>query len=1051
MARYALVIGIDTNIAPLKSLSKTAGDARAIADLFDRQGGFVSVKRLIGAVTQAQLEGALQALLTQQAERNEVVIYYTGHGFPLVESFGGQRVYLAAADCQVTVRDGQVVGQQRGTSLEGLNNLFRSANLSNLVVLLECCYGGGFLENSLVRETMTAFTKTDYFLIAACRDFEQAYALKAEAHSIFTTALLAGLRDGNDRGQVTTGRLFDSIYGALQESGQEPIALGSGRSLTLVSYQQKSTAHTAPIPIDDTNPYQSLLAFTKETAKFFFGRDRVVQDLIGKLQNSNFVPLIGASGSGKSSVVRAGVVPRLEDLGWRVLEPIVPGVDPIENLRSATLDLNELTDQKILLVIDQFEEIFTLSRDRKVQSAFIQELMALSEKVAIVVTMRVDFVEACLADEALTQSIQRNAIYLGAMTGKELEDAIVNPAEKQGVKLQERLLARILKDVESEENCLPLLEFTLSQLWEKRPKAEIELSVANYEALGGVMGSLNTHAEEIYQGLVKQKREDWVQQVMLKLVRTGEGKKDTRQRQLKADLLGLGKNEQERDAIESVIMTLVDGRLLVGDRVNDQDVIDLSHEALMLSWKRFVGWREDDREIRRLVDKIEDAKREWQTQKKREYLLDGRLLKDARRLLKDKPNVVLGAKAFIQKSSWWGRSQMAGLLVIPILVLGIPLEYFLREESVKRDYDRLALCSNKVRKMSCQDAIMSLVRGCRWRGSSPSIQDKTVYYGLEKAIAYPTERIFGNCRRLDQVNLRDSYLPSANLNNSFLESIDLSDSNLSGAKLRNVNLTSARLISIDLRNANLNDSFLHSIDLSNSKLNGAELRKVNLDKARLINTDFTGANLNNGFLHSVDLSNSKLNGAELRSVNLTSARLINTDFTGANLNDSFLHSVDLSNSKLNNAELRKVNLDSARLINADFTGANLNDGFLHSGNFSKARMIGTQLLNTNFDKANLTDTILNGANMSSSFMVKANLSGASLIGANLSNVNFDDANLQGVQFGCLDSKDLKTRKCSDLTGIKWNEKTNFRNIRGWEYVQNIPSELSLKIKRENRE
>ena len=103
MARYALVIGIDTNQPPLNSLSKTKGDATAIADLFDQYGNFVEVKRLIGTVTQKQLEGALQTLLLDQAERHEVVIYYTGHGFPLVESFGKKRVYLAPSDCKVRV------------------------------------------------------------------------------------------------------------------------------------------------------------------------------------------------------------------------------------------------------------------------------------------------------------------------------------------------------------------------------------------------------------------------------------------------------------------------------------------------------------------------------------------------------------------------------------------------------------------------------------------------------------------------------------------------------------------------------------------------------------------------------------------------------------------------------------------------------------------------------------------------------------------------------------------------------------------------------------
>ena len=250
MARYAIVIGIATNLSPLKSLSKTAGDAGAIADLLEAHGDFVEVKRLMGEVSQRQIETALQMLLLEQADRNEVVIYYTGHGFPLVESFGRRRVYLAPSDCRVTVRDGQVVAQDGGIALEGLNGLFQCANLSNLVVFLECCYSGAMLDNTLVRKTMTAFSQTDYVLIAACREFETAYALKGDSHSVFTTALLRGLREKkNDSGQVTTGSLFDFVYEQMRGRGQEPMYLGLGRSLSVVRYQIESILTT----IDETD------------------------------------------------------------------------------------------------------------------------------------------------------------------------------------------------------------------------------------------------------------------------------------------------------------------------------------------------------------------------------------------------------------------------------------------------------------------------------------------------------------------------------------------------------------------------------------------------------------------------------------------------------------------------------------------------------------------------------------------------------------------------------------------------------------------------------
>jgi hypothetical protein len=639
MARYALVIGIDSNQAPLKALSKTRGDAEAIAALFRRHGNFQNVELLVGDVKQKQLEGALQKLLCEQGTRSDVVIYYTGHGFPLIESFGKKRVYLAPSDCKVQMVHGQVEQQQFGVPLEGLNDLVRRANLSSLVVLLECCYGGSLLENSLVRETMTAFTKTDYFLIAACREFEQAYALKSEEHSIFTTALLKGLKEEkNDRGQVTTGKLFDFIAGQLQHSGQEPFYLGGGRSLTLVSYQP---AAQPTVPINETNPYQGLLAFTPATAQFFFGRDRTVQDLVDALSRSSFVPLMGASGSGKSSVVRAGLVPRLMELGWRVLEPMKPGVEPVYELKRSLNPwfesrqlaeiyqcveaeglrgiVDRLPDQKHLLVIDQFEEVFTLTSDRAKQRQFIEKLMGLAVggKLAIVTTMRSDFLEAWQAHGDLVEVAQASVILMPPLEGEALSSAIVRPAQVQGYTFEPELEALILEDVAKEENCLPLLEFALSELWAKRETQKHQLTVTAYRAMGRLMGALNRYATEWYEQL-PEAQQALVQQVMLELVRVGTETKDTRQRRKQDDLDG---------QIAEVLELLVEKRLLV----REQEEIDLAHERLMEGWELFAQWRQSDRDLRRLKQRVEDAEQEWQAKGKHpDYLIQGGLLSEVR-------------------------------------------------------------------------------------------------------------------------------------------------------------------------------------------------------------------------------------------------------------------------------------------------------------------------------------------------------------------------------------------------------------------------------------
>jgi hypothetical protein len=238
--------------------------------------------------------------------------------------------------------------------------------------------------------------------------------------------------------------------------------------------------------------------------------------------------------------------------------------------------------------------------------------------------------------------------------------------------------------------------------------------------------------------------------------------------------------EKQRQTISSIIATLVDGRLLVSDRINDQDVIDLSHEALIQRWQRLAKWREQDRDLRRLVDKIEDAQREWVQQgKKRQDLLQGRLLKDARRLLKQRLEVARGTKAFIQQSLRWRWTQLAATLLVPVLILGVPAEYFWREESVKRDYARI---ESSVGDQGERAAVLNLVSGC-W-----------VAEPLRFVPKYIRELVFGNCRSLQSAKLEKADLSNANLSGA-----DLSDANLSGADLSNANLGGADLIGANLK------------------------------------------------------------------------------------------------------------------------------------------------------------------------------------------------------------------------------------------------------------
>ena len=631
MARYALVVGISEYKHLPSPLSKTLGDAEAVANLLRSHGDFQEVTLLnTPKLIKADLFAQLNRLLIEQATGSEVLIYYTGHGL-LVEDCGVKQGYLAPSDCKATKES-----VTDGIPFAGLNNLIARSPLSSLVMFLDCCHSGALLQ--AIAESFTAFNKTDkdYLLISACRNFEQAAAMKKEAHSIFTGALLEALSESrqNDEGKINSGSLFGFISDRLKQKQQEPRQLGYGRAMEIVNYRQ-----VAPKKItEDLCPYVGLEAFTKETAKFFKGRDRFVRLLLQKITESTFVPVIGASGSGKSSLVRAGLISALEAQGnWLILPPIKAGDSPLMpvaeisrvltqlcqradskleiskqiasgNLEGAIACLSE--QKKILLVVDQFEEVFTVCPAEKEveRQQFIDLMVGITQypdsRLRVVTTMRADFFENCLGYRGLGEVIQEHQVLLLPMNEEELKEAITAPAEVGQYELGEGLLPAILRDVRDEKNVLPLLEFALTQLWEKREKRRFTFAI--YDELGGVMGALNQHANSVYDAL-KPQEQDWAKRICLMLVRTGLGERDTRQRRTKGELTTLAKDGDLQD-FQVALEQLVAGRLLVTGKDGDGDAwVDMAHEALMEKWLYFAKWREEKRNVLRLVNRIRDA------------------------------------------------------------------------------------------------------------------------------------------------------------------------------------------------------------------------------------------------------------------------------------------------------------------------------------------------------------------------------------------------------------------------------------------------------------
>ncbi|MBD2561295.1 MULTISPECIES: nSTAND1 domain-containing NTPase [Nostoc] len=681
MARYALVLGI-AKYDNFTNLPKAVNDAEQIAQLLREQGRFdvqPLPSKLIESenrwqitpdkkLTGKELGQALRIFLLEKAKGHEALIYFAGHGFEAPSLTGEAKGYLATSDCN---KDGQ-----NAIAFDDLNTLIAKSQLSSLVVLLDCCYAGSLLERSFIKSGFSVFnSKQDYSLITASRASER--AREDTEGGIFTKAILKGLaEDKADEatGEINVNDLISFVSRELKQSGQEPIYMGGGRSIPLVWYPPKNLGVITKVL--DECPYRGLEAFDKQHAKFFFGRQKVVNHIQQKLDLAKFVPIIGASGSGKSSVVRAGLIPQLDDSEWQVLEPIMPGITPLTELSGAfkqffkgtkkqkqlenliCTEPNSLSailenlpgSAKFLLVVDQFEEVFTGGASQQEKQRFIELLTQVVEiadsRLAVVITMRADFLEPCLQYPSLTQLIQTQAVFMPPLAGVDLKDTITEPAKLQGHSVEEGLVLKILEDVKQEPGFLPLLEFALTKLWDKRDRNKHQLTLEEYEKLGELTGALNLHAENVYlyqdfeeeppSAERTQQEKEWIERIFLRLVRTGEGEKDTRQRQPKATLLNIAGDDakQQQDLSELIDgeAGLVKGRLLVtGKDENGEAWIDLAHEALIEGWEQFAEWRKENRPLRRLINLVEDAFQEWIKNPQDENLMMGRLLDQVRK------------------------------------------------------------------------------------------------------------------------------------------------------------------------------------------------------------------------------------------------------------------------------------------------------------------------------------------------------------------------------------------------------------------------------------
>jgi DNA-binding SARP family transcriptional activator/WD40 repeat protein len=384
------------------------------------------------------------------------------------------------------------------------------------------------------------------------------------------------------------------------------------------------------------NPYKGLKAFQEADAGDFYGRDELIDRVAETLGRRRLVAVVGPSGSGKSSVVKAGLLPRLRSNSeLRLLTEMYPGAFPFEELEGALLrvgvDRTSLIedlisddrgllrvlkqiipsdDSELVLIIDQFEELFSTVDDERTRKLFLDSLVsAVSEprsRLRVVVTMRADFFDRPLEHPRFGEILEAGLIPITLPGEDQLAQATVMPARSEGVEFEDGLVSQIVSDVSGQPGGLPLLQYALTELFEARDSDV--LTLAAYQRNGGVHGALGRRAEEIYEDLTPV-QQTGVREAFLRMVSVDEHADDLRRRVRRSDLAGIGSQHD----LDAALQAYAAARLITFDRdpVTRGPTVEVAHEALLREWTRLRDWIEEQRDDLVIRRRLYAALEEW--------------------------------------------------------------------------------------------------------------------------------------------------------------------------------------------------------------------------------------------------------------------------------------------------------------------------------------------------------------------------------------------------------------------------------------------------------
>lgn len=674
-----------------------------------------------------------------------------------------------------------------------------------------------------------------------------------------------------------------------------------------------------------SSPYRGLGAFGTDDAKFFFGREVAVESVWRMVSRSAVdgqpVVVSGASGSGKSSLLQAGVVHRLREVGLEGIPEAMrwpclimrPTSDPFGELAQGIGQLQRVFtpgladqlaeqpelfasaarhlvtgptgqpsqdgtvttdgDRRLLLIVDQFEQIFTLCRDARLRQRFVTALdtavrtpMTEGQPPAVVavLVMRADFEARCAEYEALAQATQ-NRFLLTGMTERQLEMAITEPPKQLGATVDRDLVARLLSEVAQQPNddgtnaagpgagVLPLVSHALDEAWRNRklgPEASV-LTLADYERTGGLESAITRSGQAVFDRL-DDHQQSVTKTIFLRLTKTNPGGFDTSSPAARAELAAID------DTVGPILEAFAKERLLT----LSTETVEISHEALLSAWPKLRRWLGESRSQRAVLDRLRAAASVWEGKGEGSYLYGGGQLTAAveavdalgDELISPLERRFLTASTRADKRRRAARRTVSGAFVAFTICLALLTVFAIRSRnsaialrnavvkdrynyavsqlgSPKLDFrlggiytlERLASDSPRDDR-TIYDVLTAFVREhVSQPGAKTPVQPTTDIQAALTVIARRTPRSDGFTPDLTGIRTPHADLPQAKLTRANLTRARLTGANLSGAGLTGANLTGANLTYADLTNADLTRANLSGANLTHANLTGADL------------------------------------------------------------------------------------------------------------------------------------------------------------------------------------------------------------------------------------